>query len=306
MIENTKYPLISVIVPTFQRSSLLPRAIDSILAQTWENIEIVVVDDNLPDSEEQKETHRVLERYKDRKRFLYLTKTEKIGGGAARNLALRQCHGEYVAFLDDDDKYLPDKLEKQISFIQKYRLDGCYHDVKWFNEKEKQVEYRTMDYTQDYSPEGLLKAHILHSIAPTSIYMFRKDKLLTTEGFGEVASGQDFILMLRCIEKGMKLHYMEGAYVIQYLHSGRRISLGDSKIKGENMLYRLKHQYFYLLTEEEQAYVKFRHYAVLAFSSMRSKRWRMAARYAVKTVKTSPWFCGKETIRYLRSKYRRK
>ena len=185
MIENTKYPLISVIVPTFQRSSLLPRAIDSILAQTWENIEIVVVDDNLPDSEEQKETHRVLERYKDRKRFLYLTTPGKIGGGAARNLALRQCHGEYVAFLDDDDKYLPDKLEKQISFIQKYRLDGCYHDVKWFNEKEKQVEYRTMDYTQDYSPEGLLKAHILHSIAPTSIYMFRKDKLLTTEGFGD-------------------------------------------------------------------------------------------------------------------------
>lgn len=211
-----------------------------------------------------------------------------------------------MAFLDDDDKYLPDKLEKQISFIQKFQLDGCYHDVKWFNEKEKQVEYRTMDYTQDYSPEGLLKAHILHSIAPTSIYMFRKDKLLTTEGFGEVASGQDFILMLRCIEKGMKLRYMEGAYVIQYLHSGRRISLGDNKIKGENMLYRLKHQYFYLLTEEEQAYVKFRHYAVLAFSSMRSKRWRMAAKYAVKTVKTSPWFCGKETIRYLRSKYRRK
>ena len=61
MIENTKYPLISVIVPTFQRSSLLPRAIDSILAQTWENIEIVVVDDNLPDSEEQKEDTNYLD-----------------------------------------------------------------------------------------------------------------------------------------------------------------------------------------------------------------------------------------------------
>src|SRR5699024_11892427 len=59
----------------------------------------------------------------------------------------------YLAFLDDDDKYLPDKLEKQIPFIQKYRLDGCYHDVNWFNEKEKQVEYRTMDYTQDRSEE---------------------------------------------------------------------------------------------------------------------------------------------------------
>ena len=293
---------ISVIIPTHNRADILPRAIRSIQNQTRPVDEIIVVSDGSTDNTEEV----VKELAEKDSRIRLIAYHPGHNGNYARNKGLEAASGEFIAFLDDDDKYLPDKLEKQISFIQKYRLDGCYHDVKWFNEKEKQVEYRTMDYTQDYSPEGLLKAHILHSIAPTSIYMFRKDKLLTTEGFGEVASGQDFILMLRCIEKGMKLHYMEGAYVIQYLHSGRRISLGDSKIKGENMLYRLKHQYFYLLTEEEQAYVKFRHYAVLAFSSMRSKRWRMAARYAVKTVKTSPWFCGKETIRYLRSKYRRK
>ncbi len=307
MIRNDEknQPLISVIVPTFERSDLLPRALDSVFAQTWKNIEVVIVDDNLPGSVWAKETAKVLEAYRDRENVLCLKTAGKTGGGAARNFALRRCHGDYVAFLDDDDRYLPDKLEKQLAFTVEHGLDGSYHDVRWFNEKEQQVEYRSMDWTEDFSRQGLLKAHILHSLCPTAIYLFRRDKLLETEGFGEVPSGQDFILMLRCIESGMKLGYLEGAYVIQYLHSGARISLGDGKIKGETMLYRLKQEYFDLLTEEERVYVKFRHNAVLAFASMRSGRPVQAAGYALSTVRTSPVTCAREAVRYLKAKFRR-
>lgn len=306
MANDKNQPLISVIVPTCERSVLLPRALDSIYGQTWKNLEVIVVDDNLPGSIPEKETYQVLEPYLERKNFLYVKTAGKTGGGAARNLALRQCHGEYVAFLDDDDRYLPEKLERQVRFMEKFQLDGSYHDVKWFDENEKQVEYRSLDYTKDYSPEGLFKAHILHSIAPTAVYMFRRDSLLTTEGFGEVPSGQDFILMLRCIEKRMKMRYLKGAYVIQYLHRGKRISLGDNKIKGENMLYELKHEYFPILTPKERTYVRFRHYAVLAFSSMRSGKLFRAAKYAIITVKCSPYLCAKEAVRYFSSKFRRK
>lgn len=303
MISNENNPLISIIVPTFERSSLLPRALESIFSQTWKNIEVVVVDDNIPGSEWEQNTCQALAPYRNRKNFLYLKTTGKTGGGAARNFAIRQCHGDYVAFLDDDDRYLPQKLDKQIRFMMENKLDGSYHDVMWYNTHEKLVEYRSMDITEDYSTEGLLRTHILHSIAPTSIYMFRRDKLMTTEGFGEVPSGQDFILMLRCIEKNLKMRYLEGAYVVQYLHDGTRISLGDNKIKGENMLFELKHQYFYLLTRKERVYVKFRHYAVLAFASMRSKRWGKAVKYAVQTIAVSPFYCAKETVRYFGSKF---
>lgn len=306
MTDHKNQPLISIIVPTYERSSLLTRALDSIYAQTWKNIEVVVADDNIPGSRWEEETRRMLEPYMQRADFLYVKTAGRTGGGAARNLAIRQCHGDYVAFLDDDDRYLPDKLERQVRFMQEYELDGSYHDVRWFDENERQVEYRSMDYTKDYSPEGLLKAHILHSIAPTAIYMFRRDQLLETEGFGEVPSGQDFILMLRCIEKRMKMRYLEGAYVIQYLHGRKRISLGDNKVKGENMLYELKHQYFPLLTKDERTYVKFRHYAVLAFSSMRSGKLLRAGKYALMTVGSSPLYCAKEAVRYFRSKFRRK
>lgn len=305
MTEKKDYPLISIIVPTFERNDLLPRTLDSIYAQTWENMEVVLVDDNVPGSKWANEIDSILEPYLKRKNFIHLKTAGKTGGGAARNLGLQKCHGEYVAFLDDDDRYLPNKLEKQVHFMMEQQLDGCYQDVMWFDMNERLVEYRAMDYTTDYSKEGLLKAHILHSIAPTAIYMFRRDKILETEGFGEVPSGQDFILMLRCIEHGMKIRYMKGAYVVQYLHNGKRISLGSNKVKGENMLYDLKHKYFYLLTKSECKYVKFRHYAVLAFASMRSRRPIRAAGYAMMTIGCSPMYCIKEAIRYFGSKFRR-
>ena len=305
MANDNNQPLISIIVPTYERSTLLPRALDSIYAQTWKNIEVIVVDDNLPGSVFEKDTYNILQPYLRRNNFLYIKTAGKTGGGAARNYALNQCHGEYIAFLDDDDRYLPEKLERQVTFMQKNQLDGSYHDIRWFGENEKQVEYRSLDYTKDYSQQGLLKAHILHSIAPTAAYMFRRERLLETEGFGVVPSGQDFILMLRCIENGMKICYLPGAYVIQYLHSGKRVSLGDNKVKGENMLYELKHKYFYLLTPKERRYVKFRHYAVLAFSSMRSRRGLQAVKYALITVKCSPILCLKEAVRYVHSKFRR-
>lgn len=306
MRYETEYPLISIIVPTFERSHLLSRALDSIFEQTWPNIEVIVVDDNLPQSSWEQKTREVLKTYEGKKNFLYLKTSGASGGGAARNYAIHRCHGDYIAFLDDDDQYLPDKLEKQLKFMMKNQLDGCYQDVIWVDMKGKLVEYRSMAYTTDYTTEGLLKAHILHSICPTAIYMFRTEKLLATKGFGEVPSGQDFILMLRCIESGMKIGYMEGAYVMQHLHNGKRISLGDSKIKGENMLYELKHQYFYLLSESEQNYVKFRHYAVLSFSSMRSRRLIRAAGYAFRTVCSSPGDCCKEAVRYFGSKLRKR
>ena len=302
-MENlNEYPLISVVVPTYARSTLLPRALDSIFNQTWPNVEVVVVDDNIPGSHWEAETAEVLAPYRSRPNFVYVKTTGKTGGGAARNLALRHCTGEYLAFLDDDDRYLPDKLEAQIRFMQEHDLEGCFQDVKWVDSNEKLVEYRSMGYVKDFSTQGLLKSHILHSIGPTAIYMFRRDKAMQTEGFGEVLVGQDFILLLRCIESGMTMGYMPGAYVIQYLHDGERISVGPNKIKGENTLYELKRSYFPILSRQERHYVKFRHYAVLSFASMRSHRPLRAAYYAAITVFSAPLVCVKEGIRYFGSK----
>ncbi len=293
-----KQPLISVIVPTCKRSDMLTRAVDSILNQTWQNIEIIVVNDNVPNSDYDMSTRESLSKYEENSKVKIVFTTGLAGGGKARNLAIKNCTGEYVAFLDDDDRFLPEKLETQYNFMVDNELDMCYQDVKWHNEEDKLIEFRKMDYVDDFSKESLIRYHVLHSIAPTAIYMIKREKLLLTEGFGEVAMGQDWFFMLRCIEAGLKIGYMPGAYVIQYLHSGERISLGDNKIKGENALYEYKRNYYKYLTKKDIKYVDFRHYAVLAFASLRSKRYGQAIKYAMRTALISPLDCVKEAKKY--------
>lgn len=295
MNENYK---ISIIIPTYKRSDFLGRAIESVLNQTHKNIEILVSDDNLPDSDFAKQTKEKVESYSSTGKVKYLKTTGKTGGGAARNFAIKYCTGDYVAFLDDDDVFIPEKLEKQLEFMLKNNLDMSYQDVKWFDESDKLVEFRKMDYVTDFSKNELLKQHILHSIAPTAIYMIKREALLKTEGFGEVIMGQDFILMLRCIEADLKIGYMPGAYVHQYLHSGERISLGQNKIDGENNLYELKKKYYYLMNNKEIRYVKFRHNAVLMFATLRSKMYDKVLGYGFKAFFLSPKACMLEAKRY--------
>jgi hypothetical protein len=174
-----------------------------------------------------------------------------------------------------------------------------YQDVQWFNEKDQLVEFRKMDRVREFTKEGLLRAHITYSIAPTSIYMIKNEALLRTDGFGEVKRGQDFILMIRCIEAGLKIGYMSGAYVIQYLHDGERISVGPQFIEAHAELHRIKKSYSAILTRAECRYLDFRFYAVCAFASVRGGQIFMAAPYAVKAFFTSPLDSFKEAIRFL-------
>ena len=291
--------LVSVLVPTYKRSDLLPRALGSILAQTYKNIEIVVVDDNPPSSEDRAKTESIMSQYIKRVSSIkYIQTTGATGGGAARNLGLKYCTGEYIAFLDDDDRFLPDKIETQLDFMRERKLDMSYQDVQWNDTHERIVEVRRMDRVKEFSQEGLLRAHIVTAIAPTAIYMIRRDALLKTEGFGEVPRGQDFIFMLRCIEAGLKIGYMHGVHVIQYIHDGERISVGENFIHAQTKIYELMCSYKGILSRQEQRYVDFRFNAVCAFSCLRGKKLIKAIPFAAKAFFTSPMDCFKEARRF--------
>jgi glycosyltransferase involved in cell wall biosynthesis len=108
-------PLISVIIPTYNRANLLPRAVRSACGQTYRNLEILVVDDASSDNTE--EVARMLEEEDARVRYI---KREKNGGGsAARNTGIRESKGEYIALLDSDDEWLSEKIEKQMKVFEK-------------------------------------------------------------------------------------------------------------------------------------------------------------------------------------------
>ena len=118
--------LVSVVVPTYNRAEALPDTIDSVLAQTHEELELLVVDDASTD-----DTREVVESYDD-PRVEYLRHEENRGGSAARNTGIEAAEGEYVAFLDSDDEWLPEKLERQLSLLRSRGSDwiAAYCDVK--------------------------------------------------------------------------------------------------------------------------------------------------------------------------------
>lgn len=288
----TANPIVSVVIPTYQRADRLPIALRSALSQTYRNIEAIVANDNVPGSEWDIATKKLIEQFQaDDARVKHVHTSGKTGGGAARNLACREASGKYFAFLDDDDEFLPDKLETQLAFMLENDLDMSWQDVSWYDENDRLVERRRLNHCLDFTREGLLRAHLLTPISPTSIYMLRRDLFERTEGFGEVATGQDWWLMLRCIEAGAKMGYLPEVHVRQYLHSGERLSLGQNKIDGESARHAKVREYYPLLSKKERRYVEFRHNAVLAFACMRSGRKASGLKYAFKAIATSPSDC---------------
>jgi glycosyltransferase involved in cell wall biosynthesis len=104
--------LVSVIIPTYNRAHLIGRAIQSVLDQTYQNFEIILVDDGSID-----DTEEVVKSFGD-KRITYVRHTRNKGGAVARNTGIQAARGEYIAFQDSDDEWLPTKIEKQISIFK--------------------------------------------------------------------------------------------------------------------------------------------------------------------------------------------
>lgn len=106
--------LVSVIIPTYKGAKALSRAIDSVLNQTYKNLEIIIVDDNVSSSDERIETEAVVSKYKEYRNIHYIKHEKNMNGAAARNTGISYANGEYICFLDDDDLYLPTRIEKSV------------------------------------------------------------------------------------------------------------------------------------------------------------------------------------------------
>jgi glycosyltransferase involved in cell wall biosynthesis len=117
-------PKVSVIIPTFNRAAFLKSAIESVLNQTYNDFEIIIVDDNSSDT-----TYEVVGNFED-ERVKYIRHRENKGVSAARNTAIKACNGKYIAFLDDDDEWVPEKLQKQVELQDKSppNICGVYSD----------------------------------------------------------------------------------------------------------------------------------------------------------------------------------
>ena len=153
--------LVSVIIPTYNRIDTLERAIKSVKSQTYKNIEVLVIDDNANNHNIRKEVEKIVSKFQNIK---LIQNKENLGGGLSRNEGIKNAKGEYIAFLDDDDEFYPEKIEKQYELYKKLNNDKvgliyCY--AKYVGSKSQII--RKVDY------EGIpLKEHLVLCIAATS------------------------------------------------------------------------------------------------------------------------------------------
>jgi glycosyltransferase involved in cell wall biosynthesis len=111
-------PLVSVIIPVYDREYCVRRAIDSVLGQSFKDVEVIVVDDGSKDG-----SVEILKSYGD---AIHLISQKNAGVGAARNTAIRAARGRWIAFLDSDDEWRSDKLACQLEWLEKYEAKVCY------------------------------------------------------------------------------------------------------------------------------------------------------------------------------------
>jgi hypothetical protein len=188
-------PLVSVIIPTFRRPDLLIRAITSVLAQTYRNWEILVIDDNDPSSAARGETEQVMAGYAADARIRYLRHEFNQGLPAARNTAIRASSGSLLAFLDDDDEWIPAKLERQVEAF------GADQSVTLVYTGRRITDTAgIVTRTVDADPKGLIRDRLLEEnwISTPSSVMVRRNALFAAGLFDPaMPSLEDWDLYLR-------------------------------------------------------------------------------------------------------------
>lgn len=265
--------VVSVIVATYRREQSLLDALESITKQTYKNIEIIVVDDNA-DEVWNKKVEKIIKKIIKTHSVIYIKNKVNKGSAETRNIGVRRANGEYITFLDDDDIYLPNKIKNQVKHMIKVRSDFSITDLELLNEAGKRIEIRTRKYIKETTKEALFGYHLMYHMTGTDTMMFKKNYLISIGSFPKINVGDEFYLMLKAIESDGKFSYLPTCDIKAYVHTKTNgLSSGESKINGENELYKFKKQYFNNLDKKSIKYIKSRHYAVLAFAEVRRKKY---------------------------------
>lgn len=292
--------MITVITPTYKRHEYLRNAIDSVLKQTYTEFELIVVDDNPSDSVERRLTEEVMKTVVDH-RIKYVQNEKNLGGAGARNVGIFMAKGEYIAFLDDDDVYLPDRLEVQYADMVRNGWDVSVMDGATYNfATGEKVAERHQHIWNGMSREELIRAHLLYHISGTNTFMYRTKFLQDIGGFENVPSCQEYILMQKTLDNNPHFGYIPEIHIKNFMHPGEQISTGPQKMKGQYLLYENKKKYFDLLSKSEQRQVTCRHHGVLFFVHFKMRHYGQALVEAITCFFTSPVHAWKWFVEYRR------
>lgn len=198
-MNHKKSPLISIIIPVYNRANVICNAIDSALKQSYRNIEIIVVDDCSTDN-----TLEIVKQYGDK--IIVIRHTENLHVSAARNTGMNKAQGEYIAFLDSDDEWYDNKIELQISFMQEHNYEiSCTNFVSYYL-NERGIEQKNRPYSEINLEDCLWGIYF----APGSTLLINKNILKKIGGYNiKYKRIEDWELFIRILSSGYKIGFLQ-------------------------------------------------------------------------------------------------
>jgi len=243
MLSNDK---VSIVIPTYKRANKIVRALDSCIKQDYQNIEIIIVDDNGNNSEFRDKTKSLVTPYVEKYGVRYIEHAENKGGAEARNTGIKEAKGFFVSFLDDDDEILPNKISKQVKLYNDNKsknvgLIYCYCEA--VNEDGEHKKY----YNNDFQLNPLYE-QMLECIAGTSLWLSPKHILEEVGCFENTPSKQDTILLLKILAAGYNIFRVNEPLVKYYEYNTGKISgISVNNIRGECNARIFSRKYYYKL-----------------------------------------------------------
>jgi glycosyltransferase involved in cell wall biosynthesis len=210
---NRPRPAVTVVMPVYNRAAWVPRALESVLAQTWSDFEVLVVDDGSTDG-----TADILRRYHS---YITLLSSSHAGAYAARNLALHQSRGALVAFIDSDDVWHPDRLECQRPLLEDPEVGLVFGDARLVDYRRDAARRLRRTFFDGVSPfrgrggAGFTRGNCI----PFSSVLVRRECFETCGDFAPVRMGADYLKWFEIAHRH-QLDYVPRPVCDYAIHSG--------------------------------------------------------------------------------------
>lgn len=181
--------LVSVIMPSWNTGKFIAESIQSVIDQTYKNWELLIVDDCSTDN-----TDEVVSSFND-KRIKYLKNETNLGAALTRNRALREAQGEWIAFLDSDDLWAPEKLEKMIKFMKENNYSFAYHEYEKIDEESKPLNVYVS------GPEIVTKRKMYNYGYPGCLTFMYNAKTMGLIQIKDIKKNNDYAILLQLCKK---------------------------------------------------------------------------------------------------------
>ena len=206
--------MISVIIPTKNRSNELKRAVFSVLNQTFQDFEVLIIDDH---SDE--DIKKIVSDFKDQRLKYYKSDKQPSNANVCRNIGVANAQGAYIAMLDSDDEWLPDHLEKKIKYIEESNADGIFGSII-INDSEKQWVVYSRERRRD---EAMINYLLSGGWAPTPTHFYKSVCAKEIKWDETLLRNQDLDFSVRFAERFTFIPAMDATCIVHWKKNEKRV-----------------------------------------------------------------------------------